>query len=116
VSDTCLGASPHHRFDLGDRRRDARAPGARRLHVALHSRSSADVGKRMAGELAGASYHQADLADEQATRDLVARLGASGTGRLDVLVNNAGAVDPHPACRPQGGDAGGVAAHARQST
>ena len=57
--------------------------------VALHSRSSADVGKRMADELAGASYHQADLADEQAARDLVASV-LQRHGRLDVLVNNAG--------------------------
>ena len=57
--------------------------------VALHSRSSADVGKRMADELARASYHQADLADEQATRDLVASV-LQQHGRLDVLVNNAG--------------------------
>jgi NAD(P)-dependent dehydrogenase (short-subunit alcohol dehydrogenase family) len=70
------------------------AATARRLardgyKVALHSRSSADVGERMAGELAGASYHQADLADEQATRDLVAGV-LQHHGRLDVLVNNAG--------------------------
>jgi NAD(P)-dependent dehydrogenase (short-subunit alcohol dehydrogenase family) len=70
------------------------AATARRLvrdgyKVALHSRSSADVGKRMAGELAGASYHQADLADEQATRNLVAGV-LKHHGRLDVLVNNAG--------------------------
>jgi len=70
------------------------AATARRLvrdgyKVALHSRSSADVGERMAGELAGASYHQADLADEQATRDLVAGV-LNHHGRLDVLVNNAG--------------------------
>ncbi len=70
------------------------AATARRLardgyKVALHSRSSADVGKRMAAELAGASYHQADLADEQATRDLVASV-LQRHGRLDVLVNNAG--------------------------
>jgi NAD(P)-dependent dehydrogenase (short-subunit alcohol dehydrogenase family) len=70
------------------------AATARRLardgyKVALHSRSSADVGKRMAGELAGASYHQADLADEQATRELVADV-LKRHGRLDVLVNNAG--------------------------
>ena len=57
--------------------------------VALHSRSSADVGKRMADELAGASYHQADLADEQATGELVADV-LKRHGRLDVLVNNAG--------------------------
>jgi NAD(P)-dependent dehydrogenase (short-subunit alcohol dehydrogenase family) len=70
------------------------AATARRLardgyKVALHSRRSADIGRRMAGELAGASYHQADLADEQAIRDLVAAV-VRHHGRLDVLVNNAG--------------------------
>lgn len=67
---------------------------ARRLarddyQVALHSRRSADVGVRMAGELPGASYHQADLADDAATRRLVAAV-VKRHGRLDVLVNNAG--------------------------
>src|SRR6266436_50469 len=57
--------------------------------VALHSRRSADVGKKMAAELEGASYHQADLGDETATRGLVAAVVAHH-GRLDVLVNNAG--------------------------
>jgi NAD(P)-dependent dehydrogenase (short-subunit alcohol dehydrogenase family) len=57
--------------------------------VALHSRRSAEVGERMAGELAGASYHQADLADEQAIYGLVAAV-LRRHGRLDVLVNNAG--------------------------
>ena len=57
--------------------------------VALHSRRSADVGRRMASELAGASYHQADFGDEQAIRDLVAAV-VKHHGRLDVLVNNAG--------------------------
>lgn len=70
------------------------AATARRLardgyKVALHSRSSADVGKRMAIELAGASYHQADLTDDQEARDLVADV-LNRHGRLDVLVNNAG--------------------------
>ena len=70
------------------------AATARRLardgyRVALHSRRSADVGQRMAGELVGASYHQADLADDQAIRDLVASV-VKQHGRLDVLVNNAG--------------------------
>jgi 3-oxoacyl-[acyl-carrier protein] reductase len=74
------------------------AATARRLardgyKVALHSRRSAEVGKRMADELAGASYHQADLADEQATRGLVAAV-LKQHGRLDVLVNNAGTVIP----------------------
>jgi len=57
--------------------------------VALHGRRSADVGRAMAAELPGASYHQADLADEAATRDLVAAV-VQQHGRLDVLVNNAG--------------------------
>ncbi|MFZ5778930.1 MAG: SDR family NAD(P)-dependent oxidoreductase [Pseudomonadota bacterium] len=67
---------------------------ARRLardgyHVALHSRRSADAGKRIASELPGASYHQADLADETAARTLVTAV-LERHGRLDVLVNNAG--------------------------
>lgn len=57
--------------------------------VALHSRSSADVGRAMASELKGASYHQADLGDEAAARDLVAGV-LQRHGRLDVLINNAG--------------------------
>lgn len=70
------------------------AATARRLardgyRVALHSRSSADVGKKMATELAGASYHQADLGEDAATRGLVAAV-LKQHGRLDVLVNNAG--------------------------
>ena len=57
--------------------------------VALHSRSSVEVGRRMAGELKGASYHQADLAEESAARRLVAGV-LQRHGRLDLLVNNAG--------------------------
>lgn len=57
--------------------------------VALHSRSSADVGKQMAAELKGASYHQADLGDETAARPLIGSV-LKRHGRLDVLVNNAG--------------------------
>jgi NAD(P)-dependent dehydrogenase (short-subunit alcohol dehydrogenase family) len=57
--------------------------------VALHSRSSADVGNRMASELKGASYHQADLGDETAARPLIESV-LKHHGRLDVLVNNAG--------------------------
>src|SRR5205823_13173940 len=56
--------------------------------VALHSGRSAETGQAMAKELTG-SYHQADLADEAATRVLVADVLARH-GRLDVLVNNAG--------------------------
>jgi NAD(P)-dependent dehydrogenase (short-subunit alcohol dehydrogenase family) len=67
---------------------------ARRLahdgyRVALHSRRSADAGTRIATELSGASYHQADLADETAAQRLIAAV-LERHGRLDVLVNNAG--------------------------
>lgn len=57
--------------------------------VALHSRSSADVGNKMAAELKDASYHQADLGDDTAAKGLVASV-LKTHGRLDVLVNNAG--------------------------
>src|SRR5690348_8308321 len=57
--------------------------------VALHSGRSAEAGQKMATELTDASYHQADLANEAATRTLVAEVLARH-GRLDVLVNNAG--------------------------
>ena len=57
--------------------------------VALHSARSIDAGQKMAAELPGASYHQADLADDAATRALVASV-LDRHGRLDVLVNNAG--------------------------
>ena len=73
------------------------------------------AGKRMAAELGGgASYHQADLADEHRRPRRWSPSVLDRHGRLDVLVNNAGAVDPHPACRPEGGDAGAVAADARR--
>src|SRR5262245_39890008 len=66
---------------------------ARRLardgyRVALHSGRSVETGEAMAKELSG-SYHQADLADEAATRALVTSV-LDKHGRLDVLVNNAG--------------------------
>ena len=57
--------------------------------VALHSGRSAEAGRKMAKELPGASYHQADLADDASTRALVASV-LERHGRLDVLVNNAG--------------------------
>lgn len=64
--------------------------------VALHSRSSAEAGARLAAEMPGASYAAADLADPAAARALVAAVVARH-GRLDLLVNNAGesAVVPH---------------------
>jgi NAD(P)-dependent dehydrogenase (short-subunit alcohol dehydrogenase family) len=56
--------------------------------VALHSSRSVETGQKIAKELSG-SYHRADLADEAATRSLVADV-LDKHGRLDVLVNNAG--------------------------
>jgi len=56
--------------------------------VALHSARSAEAGTKIAQELSG-TYHQADLADEAATRALVASV-LDRHGKLDVLVNNAG--------------------------
>ena len=56
--------------------------------VALHSARSVEAGQKIAAELDG-SYHQADLADETATRALAASV-LDKHGRLDVLVNNAG--------------------------
>jgi NAD(P)-dependent dehydrogenase (short-subunit alcohol dehydrogenase family) len=57
--------------------------------VALHSRSSAATGRAMVGELQHASYTQADLAEESATRGLVREV-LEKHGRLDCLVNCAG--------------------------
>ncbi len=64
--------------------------------VALHSRASSAAGLQAAATLAGAHYFQADLLDEAARRELIHQVIAH-YGRLDVLVNNAGAssVIPH---------------------
>ncbi|MBE7563240.1 SDR family oxidoreductase [Acidithiobacillus sp. HP-6] len=58
--------------------------------VALHSRVSSAAGLQAATTLAGAHYFQADLLDEAARRELIHQVIAH-YGRLDVLVNNAGA-------------------------
>lgn len=64
--------------------------------VALHSRAASAAGLQAAATLAGAHYFQADLLDEAARRELIHQVIAH-YGRLDVLVNNAGAssVIPH---------------------
>ncbi|NUT32493.1 MAG: SDR family oxidoreductase [Hamadaea sp.] len=62
--------------------------------VVVHSRTSRDEGERLAKEVDG-HYVQADLADEEQARDLVAQAVAR-YGRLDVLVNNAGISWPIP--------------------
>ncbi|MBE9191165.1 SDR family NAD(P)-dependent oxidoreductase [Gloeocapsopsis crepidinum LEGE 06123] len=57
--------------------------------IAFHSTSSIMVGQALAKAYLGASYSQADLADQNQVRLLVAEI-LSYHGRLDVLVNNAG--------------------------
>lgn len=64
--------------------------------IAFHSKSSVMVGQQLAKAYLGASYFQADLADQSQVRRLAAEV-LSHHGRLDVLVNNAGisATIPH---------------------
>ncbi|HEY5359089.1 MAG TPA: SDR family oxidoreductase [Streptosporangiaceae bacterium] len=64
------------------------------MQVLLHSRVSRDAGQALAAKLRG-TYLQADLADEQQARELVAR-AVEVHGRLDALVNNAGISWPIP--------------------
>ncbi|HPU51626.1 MAG TPA: SDR family oxidoreductase [Burkholderiaceae bacterium] len=59
------------------------------FEVAFHSRASVALGQELAAGHPGASYTQADLADEAQTRRLAAEV-LQRHGRLDVLVNNAG--------------------------
>jgi len=65
--------------------------------VVVNSASSVQAGRALAAELSGASYLQADIADADQARNLVART-IEEHGRLDILVNNAGTtqVIPHP--------------------
>ena len=72
----------------------ARRLAADGMAVAVHSRSSRAAGAALAEELGG-SYHQADLADEEAAAGLVPEV-VRRHGRLDVLVNNAGISWPVP--------------------
>ncbi len=73
----------------------ARRLAADGYHVVVTSRSSTGAGQEVADEIGG-SYVQADLSDDEQARGLVAQVLALH-GRLDVLVNNAGAtqVVPH---------------------
>jgi ketoreductase RED2 len=65
--------------------------------VVVNSSTSVEAGSALAAELPGASYVQADIADEVQAAALVAS-AVERHGRLDILVNNAGttAVIPHP--------------------
>lgn len=60
--------------------------------VVINSARSVAAGQALADELAGASYVQADVADEQDARRLVETTVARH-GRLDVLINNAGTTE-----------------------
>jgi len=64
--------------------------------VVLHSRGSAEAGRKLAAELGEAAYVQADLAVD-ADRVRLVREAIAQWGRLDVLINNAGIsrVIPH---------------------
>jgi len=66
----------------------ARALAAAGAHVVVNSRSSVGEGQSVATEIGG-SYRQADVADPEAGRALVAAVAAD-LGRLDILVNNVG--------------------------
>jgi NAD(P)-dependent dehydrogenase (short-subunit alcohol dehydrogenase family) len=73
----------------------ARALAAEGAHVVVNSRSSIAAGEELAAEIEG-SYCQADVADPETARALVAAV-VGAQGRLDILVNNAGTtrVIPH---------------------
>lgn len=57
--------------------------------VALHSKSSAEIGKVLRDKLPGSTYTQADLSNEFDAKRLIADV-LQQHGQLDILVNNAG--------------------------
>jgi ketoreductase RED2 len=63
--------------------------------VVVNSVHSVDAGRKLADELPGASYVQADVADEEQARALVGEV-VEVHGRLDALVNNAGTTEVIP--------------------
>jgi ketoreductase RED2 len=67
----------------------ARALAADGFTVVVNSATSVDAGERLAAELPGASYVQADIADPSDAVRLV-ETAVARHGRLDLLVNNAG--------------------------
>jgi ketoreductase RED2 len=73
----------------------ARRFGELGAHVAVNSSRSVDEGRAVAEEVGG-TYHRADVADERQVLAMVDDIVAA-TGRLDVVVNNAGTtrVIPH---------------------
>jgi NAD(P)-dependent dehydrogenase (short-subunit alcohol dehydrogenase family) len=76
----------------------ARRLGADGARVALLDRDAGELAaaaERLTGEGVAVSLHAADVADEEAVRGAVADVLAE-TGRIDVLVNNAGVYPHHP--------------------
>jgi ketoreductase RED2 len=73
----------------------ARALAADGYTVVVNSATSVDAGERLAAELPGASYVQADVADPADAVRLV-EPAVARHGRLDLLVNNAGVSRPVP--------------------
>ncbi|MFB7939997.1 SDR family NAD(P)-dependent oxidoreductase [Streptomyces sp. NPDC127049] len=67
----------------------ARRLAAAGVRVVVNSARSVEAGEKLAAELPGAVYVQADVADEAEAKRLV-RTAADTYGRLDILVNNAG--------------------------
>lgn len=65
--------------------------------VAIHHRDSAALATGLHAQLPGTGHTivQADLSDPEATRAMV-DAAADALGGLDVLVNNAGVLEPHP--------------------
>lgn len=73
----------------------ARVLAADGFAVVVNSATSVDTGERLAAELPGASYVQADIASPTDAVRLV-EAAVARHGRLDVLVNNAGISSPTP--------------------
>ena len=67
----------------------ARALSREGATVVVNSSSSVEAGRALAAELGDASYHRADIGDENEAHELV-ETAARRNGRLDILVNNAG--------------------------
>jgi NAD(P)-dependent dehydrogenase (short-subunit alcohol dehydrogenase family) len=65
--------------------------------VAVHYATRREQAERVAAELPGEGHAVvgADLADAEAVRAMV-EAAAGALGGIDVLVNNAGAIEPHP--------------------
>jgi ketoreductase RED2 len=70
----------------------ARALAGSGATVVVNSASSVAAGERLAAELPGASYIQADIGDPDQVDRLVAG-AVERHGRLDILVNNAGVTE-----------------------